>query len=93
MLPSVLKGAGLPLEELVSYITKPHPDIAEKIRSFTDQLPDGGVVYVVFFSPSGVDFALRDLLEVCGQRISMKASCLSLYQNTAGLVMWPEDSS
>lgn len=66
-LPSALKGAGLPLQELVSYNTEPHPHLGENIRSCVEGLGGGGGggrgLCAVFFSPSGVEFALRELVE------------------------------
>ena len=72
ILPSILKEAGLILEEVPSYVPQPHPGIATSIQKFADGLPGGDVVCVVFFSPSGIQFALHELLEICADRLTLK---------------------
>ena len=67
-LPSSLSAAGLPIEEVTCYETVPHPLIAENTQRFSDQVSVGEEVGVVFFSPSGVSFALEKLLQIFGER-------------------------
>lgn len=75
-LPSALQQAGVGLEEVVSYCTRPHPDISADISSLVaDKMAAGGVVYAVFFSPSGVEHALEKLLEITKDRVTLKVYC------------------
>ncbi len=73
-LPSVLAQAGLRLEELVCYCTEPHPAIEESVGSFLGGLsPGSDATIAVFFSPSGVNYALEKLIVMTkNHRISLK---------------------
>ncbi len=76
-IPAALGGAGVGLEPLVCYTTEPHPDIQNSISSFLEEelIPDNDEVYVVFFSPSGVNYALEKLITISDNRVSLKVCC------------------
>nr|QIA61830.1 uroporphyrinogen-III synthase [Halichondria panicea] len=61
-LPVALEGAGLPLKCLACYKTLPHPDLQGRLRELSPQA-EVESVWVVFYSPSGVNFALDCVLK------------------------------
>jgi uroporphyrinogen-III synthase len=81
-LPSALREAGLGLEALESYVTEPRPDIEENISSLVEGLaPEGDTLCAVFFSPSGISYALDKLVEITGSRGSLKVQCICTGKN------------
>ena len=64
-LPSALERAGVGLEVLTSYTTQPHPQLTEQLDKVVGQFGGGKTLCAVFFSPSGVEFALEKLVSMC----------------------------
>ncbi|XP_054454611.1 matrix metallopeptidase-21 [Anoplopoma fimbria] len=68
VLPTALRGNGVPLETLTVYQTAEHPDLEKNLNNyFTEQ---GTPASIAFFSPSGVKFCLEVVrrLSVCSHR-------------------------
>ena len=78
-LPRVLREAGLGLDSLNCYNTEPHPDILSNLHSLLEMLSisDGSSLYTVFFSPSGVNYALDKILTIFEDKVSIKV-CVPL---------------
>ncbi|KAM8924515.1 uroporphyrinogen-III synthase [Pelodytes ibericus] len=75
VLPRKLKEKNIPLETITVYQTAQHPDIQ---ASLTDYFTKEGVpASVVFFSPSGVKFCLKLILELsCNQHSNIKFAAI-----------------
>ncbi|KAI8367038.1 uroporphyrinogen-III synthase, partial [Blakeslea trispora] len=56
LIPEALHEAHIPFHELQTYATCPHPALADRLNSLSNE---GG--WLVFFSPSGIKF----ILEAC----------------------------
>ena len=71
----MLRDAGIGLETLTTYIPEQHPDITENLDRIMGKMEEGGCVYGVFYSPSGVGYVLEKLLEA-GERnkVTVKVS-------------------
>lgn len=74
-----LKQAGIGLETVVCYNTLPCPRIHSDIHSLVEALNTGGggempEIHAVFFSPSGVDFALQHLVSLCQGKAEIKVN-------------------
>ncbi|XP_069836134.1 uroporphyrinogen-III synthase [Dendropsophus ebraccatus] len=68
VLPKRLKEKNVPLESLTVYQTAQHPDIPS---SLTDYFSEEGIPgSIVFFSPSGVKFCLRDILALANDQVN-----------------------
>uniref|UniRef100_G3NDL8 Uroporphyrinogen-III synthase n=1 Tax=Gasterosteus aculeatus aculeatus TaxID=481459 RepID=G3NDL8_GASAC len=68
VLPTALKGNGVPLETLTVYQTAEHPDLEKNLKNyFTEQ---GAPASVAFFSPSGVKFCLEAVRRLSGDRLT-----------------------
>eukprot|EP00066_Takifugu_rubripes_P000575 XP_003961197.1 PREDICTED: uroporphyrinogen-III synthase [Takifugu rubripes] len=67
VLPTALRGSGVPLEMLTVYQTAEHPNLEENLRSyFTEQ---GTPASIAFFSPSGVKFCLETVRRLSGDQL------------------------
>ncbi|NWH62465.1 HEM4 synthase, partial [Geococcyx californianus] len=68
VLPTVLRGKGIPLESLTVYQTTQHADLQESLSSYFSQ--QGIPASIVFFSPSGVKFCLQYIQKLSGNFIN-----------------------
>lgn len=60
------------LETLVSYNTQPHPQIRENVDRVVGELREGDTVCAVFFSPSGINYALDMFEEAAKSKVTIK---------------------
>ncbi|CAG8796624.1 26964_t:CDS:2, partial [Dentiscutata erythropus] len=61
-LPTRLSQAGIKLEELLVYETKPDENFSIELENIVKK--DKQIDWIVFFSPSGVDVALKNLMKL-----------------------------
>ncbi|XP_026560736.1 uroporphyrinogen-III synthase [Pseudonaja textilis] len=67
-LPTMLKDKDVMLESVTVYQTSQHPDLQESLTNYFSQ--EGVPASVIFFSPSGVKYCLKQILKLSGDFIS-----------------------
>ncbi|KAK9400776.1 uroporphyrinogen-III synthase [Crotalus adamanteus] len=67
-LPTMLKDKDIVLESVTVYQTSQHPDLQESLTNYFSQ--EGVPAGIIFFSPSGVKYCLKQILTLSGDLIS-----------------------
>ncbi|KAK2711781.1 hypothetical protein QYM36_012786 [Artemia franciscana] len=76
-LPKILSNANLPFSSIIVYNTTSSPTLEEDIKCCLNS--SKGVDYAVFFSPSGVRFAIPVLQSLLSNLNCIKASFVSIF--------------